>query len=492
MKSRAKNLMFIGIFVLSLLLVLLILVLTQPKADKNDSSTTDTTLTIYSGSRDDIASMVITNEFGQYTVNQTVKGFSIEELKDLRQNTTILAAAGNCVSNIKAQALVEEKAADMEKYGLSSDNPTASCKVTLKDGTTYTVLYGLTAPDGNSVYVRFADSNDVYVVLANSSRYFYGAVENYISVIVKEELTNESVAPTIDYLTITRKDWDFVMQFEDDTKNYALDDVSMASSQVMISPVYAYLDITNSNDIIYGIWGLTAEAAIKPFPTEEDLAEYGLDDPYCVLDMDAELQKYKLLIGNVAAYETDENGKDTNEPASFYGYYEGIDVIFRFAASEVKWATFEPVDILSSMMTSNYIYSLDYVDLQFHNGEDVSYYLDVFGEEEDKSLGATLDGQMVDVEALKIYYQFLLKCPIDSICLEEPKEDAKLLCYIRFERRNGGGDTLEFYDDGANRVIIKLNGTTSFSQPKSYLDVLCENTKLFKNGASADDFQMVW
>ena len=172
----------------------------------------------------------------------------------------------------------------------------ASCTVTLKDGTSYTVLYGITAPDGNSVYVRLADSKDVYVVLSNSSRYFYNSKESFISLIVKEEITSDNTAPTIDLLKVERKDLDYDIVFEDDTKNYAIDEVSMASSQVMISPVYAYLDITNSNDIIYGLWGLTAASAVKPFPTEADFEEYGLADPFCTVTLFAELQTYTFKI----------------------------------------------------------------------------------------------------------------------------------------------------------------------------------------------------
>ena len=86
----------------------------------------------------------------------------------------------------------------------------------------------------------------------------------------------------------------------------------------------------------------------------------------------------------------------------------------------------------------------------------------------------------------------MLKCPIDALCLEEPASDAKLLATIEFARASGGGDTLEFYDAGNNRVIIKLNGTTSFSQPRSYLNVLESNLALFASGAPADELQEVW
>lgn len=494
MKAKTKSLMFMGVFILCMALVALILVLTQPKNEEDDSSvqTQSTTIELLSYERDNISSMTVSNQYGEYTITQNAKGFSVNELGSLKQNSTVMGAAGNCATKITAQALVEKNAESLEKYGLEEGSETASCEVVMKDGTGYTLIFGSDAPDGSSVYMRMSDSTDVYTVLKSSASYFYNAKESYVSLIIKESISSESTAPTIDFLTITRKDLDYDIIFEDDTKNYATDEVSMASSQVMISPVYAYLDITNSNDILYGIWGLTATEAIKPFPTEEELAEYGLDDPFCTVRMDAELQVYTLLIGDVAGYSLDENGNETTEPAYFYGYYEGTDCIFVFSADEVKWATFQPIDILSSLMTSNYIYKLDYIDIQLHNGEDIDYYFDVTGNVDEGELSVMLDGSPASTEDFKILYQFLLKCPIDALCLEDPSPDAKLLAYIDFRREDGGGDTLEFYDDGTNRVTIKLNGYTSFSQPKSYLDTLCSNLELFKEGASGDQLQMIW
>lgn len=492
MSKSAKNLLIIGIFVLSMALVLLLLVLTAPK-EEDEVAVVDSTMALVSYERDNIDFFKITNESGEYTVRQTVKSWAVDELDGLDLSTTVLAAAGNCITSVTGQQLVEENATDLAKYGLSEDDFVSRVDVTLKDGTTYTVYYGIETPDGNHLYVRMSDSSDVYTVLATASRYFSYIKEDYVSVVILPELTVNNVAPTIDLLTITRKDLDYDIIFEDDTKNYAVDDISMASSQVMISPVYAYLDITNSNDIIYGLWGLSAVQAEVAFPTEEDMAEYGLDDPFCSVVLNAELQDYILYIGDVAAYEVDDNGNDTTTPAYYYGYFVGKDTIYMFSAADLPWATFMPIDVLSSMMTSNYIYALDYIDVEiFDNDTEHNYYFDITASVDDATLSGTLNGNEFDADTFKTLYQFMLKCPIDELCLEDPAEDAKLIARIDFRRDDGDGDILEFYDDTTNRVIIKLNGYTSFSQPKSYLDVLLQNIQIFENGGSSDDMQNVW
>lgn len=71
MNTRTRNLIFIGIFVVCLAAVALLLVLTQPKAEEEEEEVAaDTTITVLSNSRDDVESMLVKNENGEYTIYQ--------------------------------------------------------------------------------------------------------------------------------------------------------------------------------------------------------------------------------------------------------------------------------------------------------------------------------------------------------------------------------------------------------------------------------------
>lgn len=490
MSKRMKNLVVIGIFILSMALVMLVLVLTAPKDKSNDDSdkAADTTLSVLALNRDDIAEMTVKNETGEYTIRNTSFGFTIDDYSDLTQNSTIMGAAGRCVTELDAKALVEENAADLKKYGLAEGEEKAVCRVTMKDGTKYSVCYGIVTPEGSTRYFRLGDSSDVYTVQLTRSGYFFNAKTEYLSLMITAELSNNNTAPVLDYMTVTRKDLDYDIKFEDDSKNYASDEISMASAQVMISPVYAYLDITNSNEIMYGLWGLNATSIAVVHPTEEDFEKYGLNDPFCTVDLDAELQRYYLRIGGVAEYSADEAGGETTVPQSYYCYYEGIDIIYVVDVSELPWTTFMPVDILASMMTSNYIYSLDYINIDL---DDCKHYFELDGDIKGLTLKGTVDGEAFELDDFKIMYQYLLRCPIDDIYFGEAPDSA-YIGTIEFHRADGGGDILEFYDIGANRVGVKLNGQMSFSQPRGYLSVLKQNIDIFMDGRILEDIIEVW
>lgn len=497
MTKRVRNLLVIGLFILSMAIVLVILVLTQPKNEEDNSGEPIVkTVDLLGYDRDNIAQMTIHNSNGDFSVRNGASGFVIDEISEFKQNSTTLAAAAKCVATLTTQALVEENAGNLAKYGLADGEAEASADVLMRDGTEYTVLYGISSPDDNTRYMRLEDSNDVYTVLNSSSNYFFNRKEDFVSLVITEEISSNDTAPTLDYMVITRKDLDYDIKFEDDTKNYSAGEVSMASSQVMIEPVYAYLDITNSNAIMYGLWGLTAYDVECLHPTEEDLKKYGLDDPFCTVNLDAELQNYHLDIGNVAQYILDDTGAETDEAALYYVYFRGIDAVYTITSDEVPYATFMPIDIVSNMMTSNYIYSLDYIDIDYEDllsepAVQRHYLFEMEGSVEEKSMTGTLDGQPFDLETFKILYQFMLKCPIDDLCFDDPPEDRKI-CEIVYHCYDGDQDRVEFFDTGANRVTVKLNGHTSFSQPRGYLTVLLKNIELFKNGASADELQEVW
>lgn len=491
MSKRLKNLVVIGIFILSMVLVMLILVLTAPKdkAETDDEGSKDTTIAVLGYNRDDLATLTIKNEKGEYTIKNGTLGYSIEEYAEFAQNSTIMGAAARCATEINASALVEENAPDLAKYGLAEGSEKASAHVVMKDGTEYDVIFGVNTPDGSTRYFRLGDSKDVYTVALTRSGYFFNKQTDYLSLVITSELVNNNTAPVLDYMTITRKDLDYDIKFEDDTKNYAADEISMASAQVMIEPVYAYLDITNSNDVMYGLWGLNAVSIVQPHPTEEDFEKYGLNDPFCTIDLSAELQRYYLRIGNVAAYSVDEAGGDTTVPQTYFCYFEGIDIIYEVNVSELPWVTFMPIDILSSMMTSNYIYSLDYINVDFI---DAKYYFEMKGDIENSVLiEGRVDGEEFDAEDFKLMYQFMLRCPIDDIYFDEAPEES-YIGTMEFHRADGKGDILEFYDIGANRVGVKLNGKMSFSQPRGYLTILRQNIETFKAGKIRSDIQEVW
>ena len=94
MSKRLRNLLVIGLFIVSMAIVILVLMLTQPKEEPDDSTPTDSqAFALLGHERDDIAEMTITNDNGSFTVRNGAEGFIIDEISEFRQNSTTLGAA---------------------------------------------------------------------------------------------------------------------------------------------------------------------------------------------------------------------------------------------------------------------------------------------------------------------------------------------------------------------------------------------------------------
>ncbi len=313
--------------------------------------------------------------------------------------------------------------------------------------------------------------------------YYTGEIQQFISLSLVETPSDDAY-PTYVRQTVERKDLDYDIVFEnDDSEPEDEDDPTMVSGQVMTSPIFAYLNITESTAVTHGIWGLTATDAIVPFPTDEDFVKYGLDDPFCTVTQITGGTDYVLKIGDVI-YAKDEDGKDTTTPESYYCYIdaEGADAIFTIAADSLPWTSFMPEDVITGMMTYNYVYNVDNIVI---DDDGTTHTIALNPDKPDQTIAPVLDDKDVDSDLFKTFYQFLMNCPTTEIYYQEPTGDKFMTISINLT--NGGGDVMEIYTDTDRRAVVKLNGQTSFRIPTTYLDKLMENLQNLADGKEIDD-----
>ena len=144
----------------------LALVLTQPKDDTADSDTSsDTSVSITDYETDDISTLTVTNESGEYTINRLGKEkWGIDSIPEALANSSSYSNAMSSAGGMSAKQVVEENATDLVKYGF--DKPTATIKMTFKDNKAddVTCLVGIKYEGENSWYVKTDKSNTVYLV----------------------------------------------------------------------------------------------------------------------------------------------------------------------------------------------------------------------------------------------------------------------------------------------------------------------------------------
>ncbi len=513
MNDKIKGIIVCGVVVACLGGTLGILKLTGADTSSEDESEAESSETeseedesvqLIDVDSDDIAQIVVTNASGGYTfIGESESGLEsayIEELVGLTISTNAISDISEDTAQLTAYKLVEEEASDLAKYGL--EEPETIFEVTFRDDTVRTFYVGDVATQNRYRYFCESDSTDVYMVLESTLSVFIDPKESLLDTTL---LASTSDDDDIEFgvLTVSRKDLDYDMVFEEDDGEYEKSSSSMPSAQVMTEPIFSYLNGTTSSDIIYSLYGLTATEAVVTFPEEEDLAEYGLDDPQVTVTFVGDDYDYKLTIGD-AYYEENDEGELQSTASGYYCVFTGVegkDCIWLVDVSYLPWVDLEPGDIISTLMTWNMI--VDVTEVNLTGDEEASFELTVESESDDDDsdedsdddseddeddlevTAVTLDGEDVDVDEFKSLYQYILTCPTSEICFEDPDGEAFLTLEIKCG--DDYSDVIEFYKDTERRTIVKLNGRTSYRIQTTWIDRLIKNVEAVRNGEEVVD-----
>lgn len=476
-----KNIKYIIIFcVIAVILagLLIVLKITAPE-EEPESDTEDAVQTslVYDKNPHDISKLEISNEHGTYEVVRAGGGddavWTIVELANLPMSS---ANMGNLLENaasVTAQQTVVESAEDLSIYGLAEPLSTVTATFSDSGNTVKKLLIGNLTPNGNMHYAMVEGDSKVYTILNSKLNCF---LENKYYVLNKIIYTARSAADendTTDYtrinkITIKRPDIDYDFVIEYDVR---LDDDSImianSSSYVVTSPVFRELNPETSATVMDGIFGLTASDFGILNPNEEDFAACGITEPAAEVLFEINGgDTVHLTIGNECF---DEDGAKLGR----YVYVDGAAIIYIFDESSLPWLNVTPLDITTTMFTSNYIYDVNSIDIS--GGINMSFTMT--GGADD--FAVKLDGNDADADEFKNLYQFILKAPSDELYFEETDAEPTVSISVK---TNSGEDLIEYIPSDGRKAIIRLNGKVTYKCASAYVDRLMSNLELYKNG----------
>lgn len=464
-----------------------VLLLTAPEKEEEETKEDETTSQlIYDKNPDDISEISITNEHGTYRIVRVGEGddikWSIEGVSGLPISSSSLGEIIEGAATLTSQKVVTEAPEDISIYGL--DAPSATVKTTFSDsaGTVNTLILGNEVPDGINRYFMLEGDPKVYTARKSEVSFFLNDKYDLVDRVLYTAKTASSEDDTTDYtrinkLTIQRKDLDYDVVIEYDIRQEDENAMTGNSSEyVMTSPAYRDLNPESSSGITDGIFGLTATDLGILNPTEEDVVKCGLADPEVIV-------KYEINGGDkIDLYIGDICYDDEGNKLGRYVIADGTNVIYIFDESLLPWLTFSPIHMLTTVFTSNYVFDLESLDI---TGQDVDMNFTMTGSS-DKDFEVKLNGNVVDKDKFKTFYQFILRAPSDDFCFEET--DAEPTVSINIKTASGG-DLIEFIPWENRRSLIKLNGKITYSCASAYVDRLIKNIELYENG---EDIVINW
>lgn len=436
---------------------------------------------IYDKDPSEISNIHIKNSTGEYDiVKYSDSAWFVKDFIGVPHSTSAINSVLESAATVTSQRVAAENAEDMSIYGLES--PSAEVTVTFNDSsnTVKELLIGSESPAAGLSYICFNGENTVYAVNTSEVKSFLSDRFDFIAKTVYTAGQAADENDTTDYtkinsITISRKDIDYDIVLEYDVRQ---DDESAiygnSASHVMTSPVELDLNPDKAYSTLSGVFGLTASEVAVIAPSDEMLAQFGIADPFADIRFDIEGGDFHLILGNEYV---DENGKVLGR----YGYADGIDIIYMFNSDTIPWASIMPMDIAMSLITSTYIFDINYMDI---STPETSVHFDLNKDSGDFAVNC--ETNQIDAEKFKTFYQYFLRAPAEELYLEENNDPADITVTINTDL---GTDTLEFIKSNDRMSVIRLNGKTSFRCRTSYTTRLIENLEHLLNN---EDIVEVW
>ncbi|MCR4796724.1 MULTISPECIES: DUF4340 domain-containing protein [Ruminococcus] len=411
--------------------------------------------------------------------------YTLEGYEDMNVDNTKVSTLVNNGNSIQAQSLIAEGCTDLGKYGL--DKPAAEVEFTYKSGTKVKFYVGDTAPSGTVNYFMVDGKNDVYTVNNSTVANYQLGIKDFISKVILEKPADDET-PIVKSLRIQRDDMEQDMLIEYDKSSEGKNTGGTSSSHKMVSPVESYLAIEKSTDITNGMFGLVASDIHVIGCNEKDIAESGLDKPFCTVTMDCDNGKsYKLLLGETF---TNEEGKNSS-----YAMLDGGKLIYTVDADTAKWLTVQPIDIVSRLLITNYVWNI--TDLSVSGGgEKVDFIISPKNEENvpdsptADDFFVRKDGKEFDTERYRKFYSFLCGSNAEEFAVGVPVPEGEPTATIKYtDKYNKTTTTYDFYDDTVMRSLIVVNGESKYYCTKSYVKTLIDNIKRIGTG---EDYVTNW
>lgn len=471
MPKQVKALVIAAAVLLALIAALAALILTEPEPQNSGSFAANSAQTgvneyIIDRNADEVTKVVVSGGEGAFTFTRQTLHTDAEneylwtsaELKGVpRDDGTVRNFITN-LAGLPAKSVVEEHAENFEKYGL--DTPKAAAELTFDDETAAKMLFGIQNPvDSSSVYFRMADSDTVYLVNYYAVAGVFSDVRRFAALKLTGSY-DSGLKNELEALKITRPDLEEPIEIVRLEERGGSDEGETFNTHRFTSPITAEVDVTKGRAITSGVYGLTMNACEFIEQTPANLEKCGLDKPTAIVGFTIGETDYELTIGG----KTD---------GGYYAVMSGTAGIWSLAEEKAPWVDCEVADVVSSRPLSPYIYSVESVEITVPEG---AFAFDIDGENKSFSYG----GSALDAEEFRSFYQTLITAVGEELFTGEPTGEPE--ASVMFRYKNGGSDTLSYYDGGDRKCIVALNGTALYKVRRVYVETLSENIGALLNG----------
>lgn len=471
-----KNLKYILIMLLVLLVLGGALFLLLPKDDTTDgddvtsetSSAAAENETLIDRTSDEVSALVVENSEGGFTLVPTDDGFTVEGYEDFPVSTSTARSTVDALATLQIAKNLGERE-DLADFGLEGDTA-VTVELQYTDGASDKLVLGNYPGETSGRYVSYNGS--VYVGLGVSDLLYTDGFDYFLTTLYQiNDLTEVTIDDEGNETTTTAED--VMKTFTLSGKNFAetieiVNDESYNSRYLMTAPIMAESGVSAFTTVIEDLKALnSASSVVTAKPNDAALEQYGLKEPYAVVEFilngeehkvsvsakQADGTRYLLLDDNDIVYTVYDSAVNSWAEASVMTLRQGY----------IRLADMTKVETLTVTQEGDMAYQFTTereVDEDRTTDENTFYDLTIFN----------AGGEELDYDTYRDFYQDLLSIAVMSTDREEVSgTPAHAIEYRYFD---GTAETVEFYTGAEGRYVVLLNGEFNGIVRKSDVDKL--------------------
>ncbi len=414
---------------------------------------------------EDVKSVTVSNTKGTYNITKSGDSFTISSyLSDTGETVTIpsdviftSSAVKYVVDSLFSATItgtIENGADNLALYGLQ--DPFCKVDVAYADGSSFTFSIGNEAPDTTNYYVYNPATKEVGLIAKTSLTRLTVEKEDFVDLtLIPSQESNEQYFEKIVLAGTSRPEpivLEPILKESDSSDDTA---ALISSGYQMVSPRQMEVDSNNATAVTTSPWGLQASDAIYIMPTEDQLVETGLAEPFSTLTLTFGGNTVELKLGN------------KNADGNYYCMTSKNNAIFIVNRGLVTWAEFKPFDLYYKLACVPNIKTVSAVTVEF---DGKTHRFDLTHGEDDTLTVKYNSNKEMDSEIFRSYYQLLISAKGEYEAAEIPEDAAVQMKYTYEYLDKSQPSVVEFKQINDRRYAILLNGDVIYAVRAMYID----------------------
>lgn len=369
-------------------------------------------------------------------------------------DTSKLRSMTFTLSSLSAARVVEEDAKDLSLYGL--DTPSHTVRTIYSDGRVIELYIGNQTIVDNYYYIMSNQSGDVYSI----GSYTVGLVTrtdlDFRQITIFPTYTEDAIYENIEWFRLTLRDGTEI-EILHDTEVSTADDPS-ATEYRMFSPAQAYGNTTLIQELLDDL-ALLSVSSVYMDITEDDYAEYGLNNPARLEMRDIAGKSVDLLVG-----------KETYSGSGYYfcALASAPNTVLIVDGAAMTWFNTNYIELMNRII---WLYSITDIATMEYDLDGEKHVIELehstkinTNDVEVGVVDATMDGEFLsETNARRLYIRSVNFRIAGDLTSEQIRSLGKTAGYtVTFGFLDGSSSTLELIKLNDRQYACRVDGETLY------------------------------